>query len=132
MPYQFEEAKLSRAIRVYGTKFEFMHEELDDFGEPTGEKVLALTVKGIYHEQTSYISLTAAEAGSVQKKITPYITALAKDILEETGKPRIQQGDCTSIGPKHYKVNGVNDLSNLGIVVQVSLEEVLPDGRDSV
>lgn len=125
MPYQFEEAKLSRAIRVYGTEFQFMRAKLDDFGEPTGEKELAHTAKGIYHEQTSYISLTAEDRGVVPKKITPYLSILAKDMLDNTGKPKVQQGDIVTVNGTEYKVNAVENLSNLNILCQVSLEEVL-------
>lgn len=125
MPYQFEEAKLSRAIWVYGSEFQFMREKLDDFGEPTDEKVLACTVNGIYHEQTSYISLTAEDRGVVPKKITPYLSILAKDMLDDTGKPKVQQGDTVTVNGTEYKVNTVENLSNLNILCQVSLEEVL-------
>ena len=125
MPYQFEEAKLSRAIRVYGSEFQFMREKLDDFGEPTHEKVLACTVNGIYHEQTSYISLTAEDRGVVPKKITPYLSILAKAMLDNTGKPKVQQGDTVTVNGTEYRVNAVENLSNLNILCQVSLEEVL-------
>lgn len=132
MPYQFETAKLSRVIRVYGAQYQFMRETLDEFDEPTGEKVLSLAVNGVYHEQTSYISLTASDAGIVPKKITPYITILCKDAMDEQGKPKIHQGDFVSVNGKQYKVNGVNNLSNLNIAYDVSLEEVISDGKPAI
>lgn len=132
MPYQFETAKLSRAIRVYGTSYQFMRETLDDFDEPTGEKVLVLAVNGVYHEQTSYISLTASDAGVVPKKITPYITILCKDAMDDHGKPKIQQGDFVAVSGKKYKVNGVNNLSNLNIAYDISLEEVISSGNSAI
>lgn len=132
MPYQFEVAKLSRAIRVYGTKYRFMRANLDSFDEPTDENVLVLDVNGIYHEQTSYISLTASDAGIVPKKITPYIDVLASDLMDENGKYKVQQEDSVTINSKEYKVTGINNLSNLNILCEICLEEVIPDGRYNV
>lgn len=125
MPYQFEEAKLARAIRVYGNSFNFSRPITDEFKELTGETAPILTVQGIYHEQVSYLTLTVEDRGAVPTKVQPYIMALAKDVLDSTGKALLQQGDTVEYKGHNFKVVGITNLSLVDIVCDISLEEVV-------
>lgn len=125
MPYQFEEAKLARAIRVYGNSFNFSRPIMDEFKELTGKTAPILTVQGIYHEQVSHLTLTVEDRGAVPTKVQPYIMALAKDVLDSTGKALLQQGDTVEYKGHNFKVVGITNLSLVDIVCDISLEEVV-------
>lgn len=125
MPYQFEEAKLARAIRVYGNNFNFVRPITDEFGELTDKTAPVLTVKGIYHEQVSHLTLTVEDRGAVPTTVQPYIMALAKDVLDSTGKALLQQGDIINHKGHNFKVVDVTNLSLIGTVCDISLEEVV-------
>ena len=116
---KFEQNKVSRLIRTAGVEYEFKRDSLNEFKEPTGEAVSVAVVKGVFHQFTEHISITGADAASVQSKQVPYILALYADAKD------IKQGDYTVINGTKYLVNGVNDVMNWNIVIDISLEAVV-------
>lgn len=111
----FELNKIRRLIRTSGVEYAFLRDGLDEFKEPI-EAVSVATIKGVFHQTTQHISVVASDAASVQTKQTPYILALYDDAKE------VQQGDYTYIRGKRYTVNGVLDVNNWGIALDISLE----------
>ena len=114
----FERNKLSRLIRVQGLPYTFKRHKLNDFKEPM-EEVSATTVRGVFHQTTQYVSVVGADASSVQNKFSPFILALYP---EAKG---IKQGDFVQINGVKYAVNGLNNIGNWNIAVDISLEAVV-------
>lgn len=117
-PPKFELNKISRLIRTSGVEYTFNRAKLNEFREPT-EEVSITTVKGIFHETTSHISVVSSDSSSVKSKQVPYILALydaAKDLA---------QTDYVFINGKKYIVTGLVNIGNWNIVVDISLEAVV-------
>ena len=114
----FERNKLSRLIRVHGLSYTFKRNKLNEFKEPT-EEVSATTVRGVFHQTTQHISVVGADASSIQNKFSPFILALYS---EAKG---IQQGDFVEVNGVKYLVNGLNDIGNWNIAIDISLEAVI-------
>lgn len=116
---KFEEYKVLRLLRTQGMQCSFVRDVLDKFKEPTGYTTQVASFLGVYHEQTSYLSVTGTESALVRSKKVPYVLTLKKYLGD------LRQGDKIEMFEKTYKVCGVDDVNNWGIIADISLEEVL-------
>lgn len=114
----FEKNKLSRLIRVHGLPYIFKRPKLNEFKEPT-EEASATTVRGVFHQTTQHISVVGADASSVQSKFSSFILALYSEAKD------IQQGDTVKVNDTEYSVNGLNNIGNWNIAIDISLEAIL-------
>ena len=110
----FEANKIARLIKVQGASYVFKRDTLNNFKEPTGE-TMDTCINGVFHEQIQHITVTA----TVRQKMSSYILALYTDTKD------IQQGDYVYIDGRKYLVNGINNISNWDVAVDISLEEVV-------
>ncbi len=114
----FEANKIARLIRVQGASYTFKRDVLNKFKEPTG-KTLDTCIDGVFHEQIQHITVTGTDAATVRQKMSSYILALYADAKN------LQQGDYVYIDNRKYLVNGLNNISNWDVAVDISLEEVV-------
>lgn len=115
---KFERNKIQRVIRTNGMEYTFYRDGTDDFGEPTDE-VEKTIVKGIFHQTTQHIEITAGNSASVQRKQVPYILAMY------SVAKGIKQGDYTVIDGIRYNVTGLIDYQHWNIAMDISLEAVV-------
>lgn len=118
-PPKFELNKISRLIRTSGVEYTFNRAKLNEFREPTTEEVSTTTVKGVFHETTSHISVVSSDSSSVKSKQVPYILT-----LYDAAKG-LAQNDYVFINGKKYIVTGLVNIGNWNIVVDISLEAVV-------
>lgn len=111
----FQLHKVNRMINANGKYFTFTRFKRNDFGELLQEKE-HITIFGLYHEVTSYINRTAQDASVINKKSSPMI--LCTDYVG------VRIGDKLEYNNKEYLVNEIKDLSESGIIFDISLEEV--------
>lgn len=111
----FLEHKVKRAIARLGREFTFKVMGVDEYKQPK-ETEETVTFNGLYHELNSFVSLQNKDAASVQRKKSPMILALSKDIKS------LKQGDVTEINGVIYRVNGILDIQNYGVVCDISLD----------
>lgn len=107
--------QVKNEIARSGQEYQFKRKKENKCHQIVGEEDIAI-VKGIYHETNGYISLLKADASMVQSKKVPTILTLKENAIG------IEQGDYTEIAGNKYKVTGVLDVQNYGIVVDISLE----------
>ena len=115
---KFEKSKISRLIKAQGLSYTFNRDELNEFKEPTGA-VSAMTVHGVFHQQAQHITVISADAASVQQKQSPFVLALYDEARN------IHQGDYVFINGVRYNVNGLTDIGNWNIAIDISLEAVV-------
>ena len=111
--------KVKREIQIHGSVYEFQRYELNEYEEPTGESEKVAEIKGLFHQTKGYVSRKVSDATTTQAKGQPLIMAVCEDVKG------IQMNDKVIVSGKEYRVTGVNDINNYGIVCDVSLEEVL-------
>ena len=114
----FEANKIARLIKVQGASYVFKRDILNNFKEPTGE-TLDTCINGVFHEQIQHITVTGTDAATVRQKMSSYILALYADAKD------LQQGDYVYIDHRKYLVNGLNNISNWDVAIDISLEEVV-------
>lgn len=115
----FQLNKTRRAINTFGNTFEFIRHAKNAYEEPTDEILCAVSIKGVYHEKTGYLSSSAIESTTVRERSYPMILCLWEKQAE-----LIMIDDLVSINSKIYKVQEIKDIAEAHIVADISLEEV--------
>lgn len=123
----FEAYKVRREVRRCGTKLKFYRHVLDEFGEPVGGLAEVAEVNGLYHEQTSYVTVASDDGSLTRKKKQPMLLCVADDIADA----EVKFGDIVKVSvrspqmtSKTLKYVGCVDIGNWGIIVDLSFEEV--------
>lgn len=115
---QFLLAKINRSLAENGLMYTFQRAKKNDFGEPTGTTSVIKVLKGIYHEQTGYVSITTADGAKIQSKKVPMILCLFADAKD------LNVDDLIVVGLEEYRVTGVSDINNFGVAGDISLEVI--------
>lgn len=119
----FQLNKVRRLIRTQGRDFKVTERGKDEFNEPNGTTE-SFVIKGVYHETTSYISKTTAEASTTAKKSCPMVL-----VLWEDAKDKLSPQKTILFNNRTYRVNAIKNLEEANLVADISLEEVtLPHG----
>lgn len=116
--------KVEREICMHGSQYTFERNILDDYGEPTGETTEVATIRGLSHISKGYASRNVSDGTITRTKGSPMLLAKYNDTLE------ISQGDYMHINEKKYVVNEINNIMDLGIVSDISLEVVLDGSKN--
>lgn len=126
---RFEEYKLKRELKRNGTKLTFYRRQKNEFGLLSGDVEEVATFTCLYHESNSYISESVGDATVSRNVKTPMLLCLVQDITfshlaigDYVNVPNIVTGEM-----KTYYVTGITDISDFGIIADVSLE-VIDDG----
>lgn len=108
--------KVERQLKTNGLDYSFTKMGEDDYHQPieTDQKV---SIRGIYHESNSFITLSSSDAASIQKKKSPMILCL----MDENVK-LLSQGDRVTINEVTYRISGILDIQNYSVVADISLE----------
>lgn len=115
---QLEIYKINQFIKRWGGVYTFTKPGENKFGEPTGE-VESVDIPGVYHENSSYISQAASDAGTVVSKLNTWIFCRTEDAQ------KVKHGMSVVIDGKEYKVTGTRDMEKLKLACDISLEVVL-------
>lgn len=116
--------KVEREICLHGGQYIFNRDVLDDYGEPTEETTKVATIRGLFHISKGYASRNVSDGTITRTKGSPMLLAKYNDTLE------IRQGDYIHINEKKYVVNEINNIMELGIVSDISLEVVLDGSKN--
>lgn len=118
----FQVNKIRRLIRTQGRLFDFARLGLNEFGEPNGQTEL-ISILGVYHETTTYLQKAKVESTTIRTKSSPMILCLWEDAK------LLQHTDTLEYNGKLYSVTDIKDVTESGLVADISLEEVQKDGR---
>lgn len=118
---RFEFFKISKAIKRSGCAYTFYRKSKNKFGEPTTEKSSVCTIKGLYHEENSFVSIVMDDTTVYRTKKQPKILCL----YEDTEVTRLTLGDTININGKTFKVSAITNIQEWNIVADISLEEVV-------
>lgn len=129
---RFEEYKLKRELKRNGTSVSFYRNQKNDFDEPSGKPELVASITGLYHETNGYVTLSVSDA-TVQRSVKlPMLLCLTSDVKAADLKvgDYVKIPNATSGGTKTYYMTGMVDVSDFGVITDISLE-VVDDGTCS-
>ncbi len=118
MNTKFEAYKMKRELKRSGIEFEFKRFGKNKFNEDDKEVIKTFKIKGLYHEQNSYVTITTGEAAKTRTKKTPMILCLYEDVLSS----ELKTGDFVNVNGKELKVNGVVNIQEWNVIADISLE----------
>ena len=118
MNVYFDVSTVTRAINTHGQEFTFKHHSKSAFGEPDTE-FTTITVKGLFHQTRGYITKTTSDGSITRSKPQPQILAL---VNESSGSLTLD--DTLEYKDQNYRVTGVNNINNLDIALDISLEMI--------
>ena len=118
--------KVERFLKTYGEMITFMRQSLNEFGEPDPDGEFALyQLLGVYHEEVPhmYVVETTANASTHRQKPSSMI------LIKATDADMVKIHDLVSYHGRCYRVIEKTDVSERSFAVNVSIEEVQPDGN---
>lgn len=117
---RFEAYKIKREIKRSGKQFKFKRIKRNKYKEPDvkeGFDVLG-SLGGLYHEQNSMVSVQTNETTQSRTKKIPAILCL----WEDAQNLQLQFEDVVFINGKRFKITGVENVAELNIIADISLE----------
>ena len=111
--------QLRQLLRVQGTDYIVLRDEVDSFEEPTVESAQVVTLRGLWHTTNEYITTTTDDGSTVRSKENPRILSLWQDAK------KVQQKDFVQVNGIRFNVNGVENVGELGVAAEISLEAVV-------
>ena len=117
----FQLNKVRRLIKTQGRSVVVTRQERNKFNEPNGEAEV-FTIKGVFHETTSYLSKTGSDGSTVRAKPSPMLMCLWEDIQ------KVQHTDQMVINNHTYNIGEIKNLCEADVVGDISLEEVQTNG----
>lgn len=119
----FLKNKITRQIKWNGKSFTFIRYKENDYHEKNYNEVeMEVTLEGVFHEGGGYggmlnIELYSRDGGRTVSKMKPMILCLKTE--ESTV---LKMDDVVKVGDYVYKVVEKNDIQNLGVAFEISLE----------
>ncbi|MCD2492735.1 hypothetical protein LQE92_08850 [Lacrimispora sp. NSJ-141] len=107
--------QLKQAIKCRGMDCSFIRQGENEFHEPVGE-VEVLSCRGLFHEANGFLNVSLIESGKVYTKKESKLLVLYH--------AELQKEDTVLIEGVRYKVIGIDDLGNLHLCLDLSLEVV--------
>lgn len=111
--------KLDRQIKMRGSEFVFSHKVEDKYHRAI--KPVEIPIQGIYHETVTYQSKTTTTGSTTHTKSSPMILCKWSD------GNRLTAGDTLSWSSGEYRVTGIEDIQQLQVACQISLEVIADD-----
>lgn len=125
---KFEAYKLKRELKRSGKIYKVERYGVNGYGEPIKNATIKVgEFKGLYHEQNGYMQMSTTDTTQVIYKKIPMIMCLYEDIdnLNLKVDDFIQIGESGgNIDFSEYRVTGVTNIQNWGIIADISLEPV--------
>lgn len=128
---KFEAYKLKRELKRSGKTYKIGRYGVNDYGEPIKSSINSTSCvgkfRGLYHEQNGYIQKSTTDTTQVISKKIPMIMCLYEDIdnLNLKVDDFIQIGECCeNIDFSEYRIVGITNIQNWGIIADISLEPV--------
>lgn len=128
---KFEAYKLKRELKRSGKTYKIERYGVNEYGEPIKDSINSTSCvgkfRGLYHEQNGYIQKSMMDTTQVISKKIPMIMCLYEDIdnLNLKVDDFIQIGKCCgNIDFSEYRITGITNIQNWGIIADISLEPV--------
>lgn len=115
MAFELQMHQICRVLERHGQQCSFSREVENKFHEKAWEEGW-LKCRGIFHEANGFLNVSLVEAGKVRTQKEPkLLIRFTKDV---------HKNDKVTVVDSAYKVIGIDDLGNLHLCLDLSLEAV--------
>lgn len=113
MEYIHQNYVIKRSIERNGQCGEVYRKTTNEFGEPKENEKIC-NIKGLFHESNGYLGVVLAEKGRVYADKKPLFLIVYTEILKK--------GDLIVIDGRTFEITELDDLGNLHLFIDLSLE----------
>ena len=115
MAFELQMYQICRTLERHGQQCSFSREVENKFHEKAWEEG-RLKCRGLFHEANGFLYVSLVEAGKVRTQKEPkLLIRFTKDV---------HKNDKVTVGDSAYKVIGIDDLGNLHLCLDLSLEAI--------
>lgn len=114
--------KVKREIKMHGSEVVVKRKKLDEYNEPTKEKEDVTAFRGLFHISKGYMTKNISDGTSTRTKGQPMVLAELSDLTD------VKNDDIIYYNNLVYKVVDINNIEQLNIVADISLELII-DGN---
>lgn len=115
MAFELQMYQICRTLERHGQQCSFSREVENKFHEKAWEEG-RLKCRGLFHEANGFLNVSLVEAGKVRTQKEPkLLIRFTKDV---------HKNDKVTVGDSAYKVIGIDDLGNLHLCLDLSLEAI--------
>lgn len=106
---------IKRAFELNGQDIKIYREKKNKYHESEDPDIIGSS-RGLFHEANNFLGVTIAEKGKVYAEKKPMFMILYEE--------KLQKADIVAIGNREFRVTGIDDLGNLHLLLDLSLEEI--------
>lgn len=118
----FQLNKIRRLINTQGREITIKVPSKNKFNEPTGTAE-TITIIGVFHEVTSYLSKTTSDGSTMRGKSSPMLLCLWEEVQQ------IHHLDQITLNGRVYRIGEIKNICEANVAADISLEEVQADGE---
>lgn len=119
MMLNYELHFVRREIETYGKEYIFYRKMLDKYKQDTGEHEEVGKIRCLYHTEKGYVSESVGDFGRTRERGAPKLLTVFDSHF------MIKKNDLVEVNGKVFEVVDLNNVGELNIVVDLSLEVVL-------
>lgn len=119
MILSYELHYIKREIETHGTKFSIYRKVFDKYKQDTGEYEEITEISGLFHTEKGYVTETSGDFGTTRERGNPKLLVM----MEES--QNIKVDDFTIVNGNVYKIVDKNNVAELNVVCDLSMEVVL-------
>lgn len=108
-----------REIETHGKEYTFYRKMLDKYKQDTGDYEEVGKIRCLYHTEKGYVSETVGDFGRTRERGAPKLLVVPENAT------KIRKNDLVEINGIVFEVVDLNNVGELNIVVDLSLEVVL-------
>ncbi len=110
-----QENIIKRKIENLGVLAKLSRKQKNKYGEEI-EPLELFDIKGFFHTQNNYVGTNLQNSGETLQKTQPMFFTMLNS--------HIQKDDLLTINNVTYKIKQINDINNLNVVIDLSLEVI--------
>lgn len=110
--------KVEREILIHGLTYNIIRTETDKYGEPIEDKTIT-NISGLFHISKGYVTKNISDGTRTHSKGQPKLLVIYEDAKQ------LLIGDIVMINNKKYKIIELNNLQEMNIITDISLEVTL-------
>lgn len=119
MRKSFELHKVSRFLATHGQDYTFKKFPLDKFKEPLKDSPTTVSIRGVYHEDQGYVTVSGTEGATLRTKPSSLMLCSIED------SKRLERGMTVEVGGSTYTISELRDINKAQIACDISLELIL-------
>lgn len=111
--------KVQREIKMHGSDFTVKRDKINEYKEPTGERETITTFRGLFHITKTFQTRNIEDGTVTRTKGQPMV------LVDYKNTTSIKNGDILEYNGLEYTVADVNNIEQMNIIADISMELII-------